>query len=783
MFPPAQKPEGFTPPSPTAGAAPTAPGIVSSQSPFTDAQLLEKFKRMKGEAFDQRWVYERQWMRNVWYILGRQWIVFDSKRGQWQDKRVAKWVPRPVTNIVKDGVNSVRANIAAIKYGANARPIGDSVKNVVTAGVADKYIPVLYDDQRMDQVMNEFDFWALVTGNAWLHTCLNYDRSNGVIPVQNETCVQCQETFPENEIAQAGQKCPSCGGSAFMPAVDPTTGMPQKPTLVAKAKTMTIPLSPFEVAFPLQYERYSQSPFTIRMRWRDKSWYENHAEDQVRAMAKTMNWSKSPTERTMQIFKTLPFQNDLGMTPSYFGGGGTSTEAEGVSEFDVWIKPCGEFPDGQVIRFVGDQNPVVFHSEQEKLPGPLPYHSADGDPLFTFTHAEYDHIGGRSLGAGLIDPVIQKQDQLNQIDSLMLMIIMRTANPIWLEPKGAEVEKFTGEPGLVVKWNPLLSGGNAKPERIPGENIPASLFTYRSLVKQEAEEGMSTFDIMKGQKPVGVDSFAGMNLLVERGQARHSNFFISRSSAHRDWAKFSLELEREYGEETRIKAMQQKTKGWAFETFKKADLSGNVEILLEDGTMTPKTNLGERAAIEHLSQLQLINRGDQDQVYKIYQKFGMTDLLPGLDAQVQECAMKLEAFGQLMSDPQQAQIAAQAMQGDPNLGVPGQSPLVLEAWDDPNIFRQEVIKWCVSDDGREVFAKNPLAKQAMTMFLMQINQQLQMLAMQQAAMQAGPQKPPEKPQGGGGAGRSAANSNANAGGVGKHSSGAGGTAEPLPQAA
>src|SRR5262245_31766090 len=89
-----------------------APGIIHAHSPFTDAQLIDRFQRWKKECFDQRWLFERQWMRNVWYILNRQWIYFDSRYGRWQDKRLAKWIPRPVTNYLKDGVQAVRGNVA-----------------------------------------------------------------------------------------------------------------------------------------------------------------------------------------------------------------------------------------------------------------------------------------------------------------------------------------------------------------------------------------------------------------------------------------------------------------------------------------------------------------------------------------------------------------------------------------------------------------------------------------------------------------------------------------------
>lgn len=767
-------PSPATPDAPTPELATRAPGIVQTPTVYPDGKLLEMFKRWKAESFDQRWVYERQWMRNVWYILNRQWIYYDTTRGQWQDKRLAKWVPRPVTNICKEAVQAVRANFAAVNYGTMARPIGNSTKNVVTAGIADDYVPVLYDLHQMDQVMTEYDFWLLTAGNAWLHTCVNYDRKNGMLENPYELCTACGQEMQSSQIAEAGGKC-ACGNATFIKAQNPD-GSP-KVERRPRPAGLTIPLSPFEIAFPLVYERFDEAPYCIRMRWRDKSYYEGHPE--LSQLARTLPFSKSPADRTMQIFKTLPFQNDLGMSPAYFGmGGGASTESEGITEFDVWVRPCEEFPEGQVIRFAGDQNPVVIHSAIENLPGPIPYHDAQGNPLFTFTHGVYDHVGGRALGSGLIDPIVQKQDQLNQIDSMMLMCMMRMSNPVWLEPKGAEVEKFTGQPGLVVKWNPLVGNGNAKPERIPGENIPVSMFQYRELIKKEAEELAGTFDILKGNRPAGVEAYAAINLLIERGQARHATAYKQRGASHRAWYKFALEIEREFGDETRTRAVMQPTKGWAFETFKRADLSGSVEILIEDGTLTPKTTLGERAAIEHLASLGLLKADDPDQLMEIYRKFGQSGLMPGLDAQVKECWMYMEQFEKAMSDPRVQQLLAAPAQPvvDPMTGQPAPPPTILrfKRWYNPVIHRQEVIKWCVSDTGRNLFSKFPAAEAQIDAYL----QQIEAMLAQQAALMA--PKPPVNP---GGGAEAMANSNRNAAGAGKTSSGSAGTGEKLQEAA
>lgn len=699
---------------------------ASDQNPlgFTDAQLLEMWKRWKKECFDQRWIFERQWMRNIWYLLNRQWIYFDSRRGQWQDKRLAKWIPRPVTNILLSGLHSVRANFAQINYGANGRPIGNDNLSVITADLVDDYAPILHEDHQMDFVMDEADFWLLACGNVWLHESINYDVANGQVEVPFETCAVCNQSTPSNLIAENKQRCPFCNNadaSKFSPTLDengdPVTEKQNLP------KACTYALSPFEIAYPMMYARFEESPIVVRMRWRDQSYYENNPDLQQYVKGPdALAFSKVPQERTMQIFKTLPFQSDMGIAPPYFASGGANVDTEGVVEYDVWVKPCADFPDGAVIRIAGDAAPTIIHSKKENLPGPLPFTDGRGRPIFPFQHGRYEQTGGRSYGMGMLDPAIQKQDQLNQLDSHMLMTIGRMANPIWLEPKGAEVEKFTGEPGLVVKWNPLVAGGQAKPERIPGEGIPPSVFNYRELIKDEADELMGTKDPMKGGHPPGVEAYAALDLLVQRGQARHASAYKSRGRMYKGWFKVALELERAFGEEQRTRAVLSKTRGWAFQHFKKADLGGDIEIMIEDGTLTPKTQLGERAAIDHLAQIGLLNPNDPDQRVAIYQKFGQTSLMPSTDAQVQEAWMNTEKFEKFMKDPAAiAQATMEAQVAEAKATAAGQplqmtfGPLQYRRWYDPQIHRNELIKWTLSDRGRAVFQDVKTGQQAMAL--------------------------------------------------------------------
>src|SRR5574342_88313 len=112
-------PEAQTAPAPAVDGA-----YGEGPDPMSDAVLLKLFQKCKKESMDSRWVFERQWLRNIYYVLGRQWIYYNGSRGEWQDKRLAKWIPRPVTQKAKEIVQTIRSMFAAINIGVNMRPNG-----------------------------------------------------------------------------------------------------------------------------------------------------------------------------------------------------------------------------------------------------------------------------------------------------------------------------------------------------------------------------------------------------------------------------------------------------------------------------------------------------------------------------------------------------------------------------------------------------------------------------------------------------------------------------------
>lgn len=732
------------------GLAPTQPAI---EDPYaSDQKLLEVFKQYKEECLEGRTMFERLWWRNLLYLLGRQWIYYDKRRGQWMDKRLAKWMPRPVTNKIAEAVESLVSMFSGIKLATTCRPIGGSVKNVAAAEISDEIEPFIADEHDMREVMRQADFWIVVTGNAILHPHWNKDDDRGQVLLPTERCAACGAETPTHELPEVEggmpSPCPQCQQMQW----DPAGGQPV-PKSMGRGRTFA--LSPLEIAVPPVYQDFDDSPVVLQMGWTPKRLLEDRY---GKEFCKKLVFSTTPTERSMQMLRALANQTEISSVPATWAWGAAGEQkAEGIETFRLWVKPNKAFPEGLFMVVLGHgTGATVLRDEQESTPGPLPYKTAQGAPIWPWIHIPFKPIGGRLWASGPLDLIIQKQDQINQLDAMTQLIVQRMSNPIWLEPKGADVTSFTGEPGIVVKYNPLTVGG-AKPERLSGENVPPTIFQLRQQYLTDMEQLSGTFDVLKGAKPAGVEAFSALQLLVERGQSRFATVFNERGAAYKKWYMIALELERQFGPDERIVSVISPNKKWTFKHFERAALQGDVDIVVEDGTQAPKTNLGRRAAIEQARNLQVINGQDPEQRYTILQELGLSELLPSLDADVKGSLQEQDAFeewcGQaLQQDPmalqqitmqvqqygmamQQYQMAAQQMaslppQIDPMTGMaspppppppppepPQLTPFQWKKWHNDMVHLTEHAKWANSDSARELFAQYPVLEQCFTWHL------------------------------------------------------------------
>lgn len=737
------------------GAAPAAAPDPYAVTPEQAVQLLTD---TRGYCEPGRELFEYAWWRNLLYLLGRQWIFWNPSSRTWNDKRLARWVPKPVTNIIRTTALSIRATFAEIRLVSMAQPNGNAPINLLTAQTSDDMEPLIQREHGIQKLFSSADFWAIVTGNVWLHPHWDKnDQSNAQMKTMEE-CQLCHAQATPDEIVQAGQKCPQCSSTALTPIGD---------VMDVIGKGRTIIASPLELLLPIYAQNDEQVDRLVYLTWRPKHDLEAElgANPKTQPLLARIAWDTGPQQRSLQLYKALATTSDLQLTPSQWGTAGNVGTVPGAIEQHLWIKPNAKFPRGFYMRYIGDGQPIPVMDR--KVPD-LPYKTNKGTPLWPWIHYQFEEISGRLYASSAIDSIIQKQDQINQIDSMTQMTAQRMGNPVWLEPKGAEVERFTGEPGLIVRWQPV-GANSAKPERIGGENPPQSFFTMREQYKADAEELAGTYDVLKGAKPTGVEAFSALQLLVDRSQSRFKTPFDSRSDAYAEWYRIALELERSYGPPERVNAVLGPNKSWTFQTFEKANLDGDITISVESGTNMPKTALGRRAAIEHAKQLQLLSPQNNEQNYQILTELGLPELMPSLDSDVKSALQEQQAFEEWfaagglqkmsMAPPPLTPGAPPAppTPGQPTMWAPPTPPpppvpLVRMPWHNDMLHLQENRKWMNSDAVRNMMQSTQgTPQQALLVQLLAAHLQAHAEGLVAAGPAAGAPGAPAPPAGGPGA--------------------------------
>lgn len=640
--------------------------------------------------------FEWGWWRALMYFMGRQWIYWNPSTRTWNDKRLARWVPKPVTNKIRETYDSIFAVLADIQLGANAEPVGRDPKNVLTAQTADEMIPLLDKEHKMsDRVMAAGDFWAIILGTGFFHPHWDPDAKDNTRAVQLWNCQACQSTLPSDAIVANGQKCPNCqaSGMALRPQMQPDGTPATEQRFIGGGRTLAV--SPLELLLPLYAQCFDAVDRLIFTTWIPR----HEVEGLAPTLAKSgkIQWTTSPQQRSLQMYRSLGMQSDLPLTPQVWNSTATLNEVQGATLQYLWLKPCHQYPLGVYLPFVGEGTAAqpAYEMIEARSGGDqgggsrpeIPYKNAQGASLWPWIYYPYKPVEGRLYAQSAIDSVIPKQDQLNQIDSMTQLVANRMGNPIWLEPKGSEVERLTGEPGLIVRWQPI--GNNAaKPERIDGMNPPQSFFALRQQFLADIEDGTGTYDVVKGAKPTGVEAFSALQLLVERSQSRFTPTFKTRGDAYAEWAYLAIEFERAYGPTTRIANVQGPNRRWTQKEFLKADLRGDIQIVASDGSRVPKTALGRRAAIEHGVQLGIVNpQANPDQNFALLREIGIADLAPSLDNDVSAC----------MKEQQATEDWAAA-------GFQGPCPLVVMPWHQPMVHLNENRKWMNTDAVADILA-------------------------------------------------------------------------------
>ena len=353
-------------------------------------------------------------------------------------------------------------------------PSSDSEADMVAAEKCDDAKTVICEENHVESIRQRIAPWVVYTGNAYLLSG-----------------VEAEYEEPSNQLAPELMNAPPEVQQAAM-------GLMQSAEPVLKnGKLYTDVLSPYEVYVDQTVENFDDQQKVLIINRRSKEY--------VKLM-----WGQDvedfDEDSKLNYLESLGYICPDAYTTGYVHG---RQKARRAIVKRLFMKPSDKYPEGLYVVACGDK--VL-----EK--GTLPK-TKEGEPFIPISHIPFDKVPGAAFGRTPMDDIIPKQIQRNKIESMMELIIFRMASPIWLIPNGTVMHGMSGEPGSTVEYS-LVGDKAAKPDRIPGEQIPSSIPMAIEKIDRDIEDLASTFEALKGQLPAAGTPNVAIENLIEQGLTR-----------------------------------------------------------------------------------------------------------------------------------------------------------------------------------------------------------------------------------------------------------------------
>lgn len=626
------------------------PSPKGDVDPYTDQGAISK----RIDFFTQRdrftrWMFEREWFRNVLFYIGKQWIIYSITNRRWRPRSLPNWFPQPVTNKFAEKANDIISAMAQGRVPIVYNPATDDPADIAIAEVGERFREVLYEEANVDDKEMLLAAWVTLCGNAFIHSYYDYDESFGKKFVQSWQCPQCQTVMKASELMESGGKCPQCGADGMIPAKD-ESGQPMGEELPIGRLHADI-LSPFEGRIDPTIPDHENQRRFIRVRTYDLEFARQYWGGKPDAAGKVIDPKEIVADKESSIGQF--YLDALSYITGTFGAGGGFVAGSGsafrlprVTAYEFYELPSDDFPQGglHAIRLGHGERMVV---QAEPLPDKYGAGVKKGQPFIPIVRFGADVVPGRYWRKTRMDDMISPQVFRNLIEAALKLTAQRSGNPIWLNPKGSGLTNVTGEPGGFYDYNPISLGGTsfAKPERVPADlsNFQSFLVLMKEI-DDEMDRVAGTFFLTGGTTPPGVTAASALSYLGERAERSMSPIKREWAKSWKSWEEQALEIARAHMDEARVRIVAGKNKRWHVEKFMNADLVGGVNLTIDYNGLFKKSPATKRADIQLLTELGYVQPGDPSSDWKVLEAFGETSLKGSTDLDMQEAIKESDDF-------------------------------------------------------------------------------------------------------------------------------------------
>lgn len=552
------------------------------------AQYVENFYKQDG-TIKTRLSYS--WDRNQRYLDGDHWIVFDGEQGTggvWMRLNVSRaneYIPRPVTNYVFDAYQTLKSYLIKSKPRCTVRPNTQSFRDKSAAKVAQLCLEANWERLKENQNY-EYAASILITyGTVFKKTFWDTTSAN---MVKFPRMVEQPKLDPETG-ALMGMEEVQALDEEGMPLFD----------LLPLGDVNTRVVEPQRIAIDPLCSDLHNAGYIMEYSLQTLDWiYENYNKQEP-GYTGFVDRVKPETDLNTSLRRLYQLKSSSGIraTSALEGTNGAYgnfnlTNMAVVKEY--YEKPSIKHPTGRLVVVA---NGVTLYA------GDTPCVGTEQGDWHPYSECRWEIVPGRFWGKSPLDNVCELNKHINSIDSSTILTRKTMAMPQKLIPfaSGIESGQWTGRAGQNVFYR---SGDGSKPEIIPGAGVDSSVFVERAQKVDDIKNISGAIDILKGDRPPGVNAASALSLLYEVGTGKLFPVFDRWKFFVENDQKKELKLIAHKYKEPRedfISLLKSKNSELSEESISKfigSDLYDNCNVVIEAGSNIPKLEAARQARLE-----------------------------------------------------------------------------------------------------------------------------------------------------------------------------------------
>ena len=498
-----------------------------------------------------RSLLETTWYRNILYMIGEQWLSwFTENRAFGRRYELSSEMPTPVSNMVRDTVNSLKALTLNKRYTTRIWPNSSELEDKDAAWLGEQLIinmDLAHDGESSD-ILEWIELMRLLTGNGFGRVYADTDTGEFVI------------------------------------------GPDGKP-VVSKGEVRTSVVLPFNIYVPTSGLLLEDKRYLGITSIKDREWVEDIFQVKV---------DQSETDRRLVDYEQQLNQLVANVSP-WKGRGPTDMVIEDMDTKklvvykEVQYRPSMTFPKGRHVVMIGRQ--VI--KDEDDLPIPT---DENGHWSYDVTHFPYSFTPGGFWATSAVDDLISPQNNINEIDQALAINRQSIGRPFVLTPSDLVLRRISNRSQalLAVQYDSRKVLG-AKPQIHPGTPYPQQILEERAINKTVAQDvAGDPKNILRGQSPHSGASGIMVDILREAAEASHgpdvARFYRNKQKMDRKRLILAQTL---YTEKRYLKIAGQGNEVY-IKAFRGSDLRSNTDVRLELDSASSTTHAGKNELLTRL---------------------------------------------------------------------------------------------------------------------------------------------------------------------------------------